>query len=200
MCEALSPTSDMLARPPFRPDCPRAVSIAEMVRPVRRGSFSHVELDSEPSRAQRAERPPEPRVGASLWRLLLSIVVLWLGCAGALHAAADGEGLARSEQRRGPALEQCDDNALATALFGLASGAEHPDSDPDKHTLFSGVSEAGSAAKTFEVEVQVDAAALASEVFEVAGGSATIRARRVRLLLRADSHARRRSRAPPSVE
>jgi hypothetical protein len=171
-----------------------------MVRPVLRGSFSRVELDSEPSRAQRAARPPEPRVGASLWRLLLSIFVLWLGCAGALHAAADGDELARSEQHQGPALERCDDTALAAALFSLSSGVEHPDSDPHKHTLFSGVSETEGAAKTFEVEVEVDAAALASDVFEGAEGSAAIRARRVRLLLRADSHARRRSRAPPSVE
>lgn len=190
----------MLARPPSQPDCPRAVSIGEMVRPVRRGNFSHVEWDSEPSRAQRAARTPEPRVGASLWRLLLSIVVLWLGCAGALHAAADGHELARSEQRQGAALEPSDDNTLAAALFGLASGAENPDSCPHRQTLFSGVSEAGGAAKTFEVEVEIDAAAPVDAVFGDKDGSATIRARRVRLLLRADSHARRRSRAPPSVE
>lgn len=190
----------MFARPTSPPDCTRAVALGEMVRPSRRGSFPHVELDSEPSRAQRAARATEPRAGASLWRLLLSIVVLWLGCAGALHAAGAGDELTRSDTPLGAALEQREVGAFGALPFALADGAERPDSDPHRHALFSGVSEADGAAKSFEVEVEIDAAAPVDAAYDGRDGATTIRARRVRLLLRADSHARRRSRAPPAVE
>jgi len=188
----------MLARPPSPLDCPRAVRIASLVRALESDSFSLVQLDNRRPNGRQIEargRASElrPRVGASLWRLLVSIAVLWLGFAGALPAAA--EHLDQASGECAAAQPSCMRSEFAPWL--ATRGAEQRDDQTHQLAAPNGVAEVGGAAQGFEVEVEIDADAPSNTAFGGARSSATIRARRVRVLLRSDSHARRRSREPP---